>query len=73
MMVLFKVLIGLTLILLLLLIGVGLSDNFDKFKLTQMYKSIIWHLDWILPILFIGAIIGGSYYIGDIIISLIKG
>ena len=72
-MVLFKVLIGLTLILLLLIIGVGLNDNLDQFKLTKMYKSIIWYLDWILLILFIGAIIGGSYYIGDIIISLIKG
>lgn len=72
-MVLFKVLIGLTLILLLLIIGVGLNDNFNRFKLTKMYKSIIWHLDWILLILFIGAIIGGSYFIGDIFISLIKG
>ena len=72
-MVLFKVLIGLTLILLLLIIGIGLNNSLDKFKLTKMYKSIIWHLDWILLILFIGAIIGGSYYIGDIIISLIKG
>ena len=72
-MVLFKVLIGLTLILLLLIIGVKFSDNFDRFKVTQMYKRIIQCVDWILLILFIGAIIGGSYYVGDIIISLIKG
>jgi uncharacterized membrane protein YbjE (DUF340 family) len=31
-MILFKVMIGLTLILLLLIIGVKLSDNFDRFK-----------------------------------------
>lgn len=72
-MILFKVMIGLTLILLSLIIGVKLSDNFDRFKLTQMYRKIIWSLDWILPILLIGAIIGGSYFIGDIFISLIKG
>ena len=72
-MILFKVMIGLTLILLLLIIGVKLSDNFDRFKLTQMYRKIVWSLDWILPILLIGAIIGGSYFIGDIFISLIKG
>ena len=72
-MVLFKVLIGLTLILLLLIIGVKFSDNFDRFKLTQMYKRIIQCVDWILLILFIGAIIGGSYFIGDIFITFIKG
>ena len=72
-MVLFKVLIGLTLILLLLIIGIRLNDNFDRFKVTQMYKRISECVDWILFVIFVGAIIGGSYYIGDIFITLIKG
>ena len=72
-MVLLKVLIGLTLILLLLIIGVKFSDNFDRFKVTKAYKRISECVDWILFVIFVGAIIGGSYYIGDVIVSLIKG
>ena len=72
-MVLLKMLIGLTLILLLLIIGVKFSDNFDRFKVTQMYKRISECVDWILFVIFVGAIIGGSYYIGDIFITFVKG
>ena len=73
MMVLLKVLIGLTFILLLLIIGVKFSDNFNRFKVTQMCKRISECVDWILLIIFFGTIIGGSYYLGDIFITFIKG
>ena len=72
-MVLFKVLIGLTFIFILLIIGIKLSDNFDRFKLTQMYRKISECVDWVLFIIFISVIVCGSYFIGDIFISFIKG
>ena len=72
-MILFKIMIGLTFIFILLIIGVKFSDNLNRFKFTKTYKLIRECVDWIMLIMFISVIIGGSYCLGDIFITFIKG
>lgn len=76
-MILFKVMIGLTLILLLLILLVFVndktSDKFNQIKSSKAYKTIVNVLNYILLILFFGVIIACSYAIGDTLLYLIKG
>ena len=76
-MILFKVMIGLTLILLLLILLIFVndktSDKVNKIKSSKICKTIVDMLNYILLILFFGVIIACSYAIGDTLLYLIKG
>ena len=76
-MILFKIMIGLTLIFLLLILLVFVndksSDKVNKIKSSKIYKTIVDILNYILLILFFGIIIACSYAIGDTLLYLIKG
>ena len=76
-MILFKIMIGLTLIFLLLILLVFVndksSDKVNKIKSSKIYKTIVDILNYILLILFFGVIIACSYAIGDTLLYLIKG
>ena len=76
-MILFKIMIGLTLVFFLctlrVLVGDKTSDKFNQIKSSKAYKTISKILEYILLILFFGVIIACSYAIGDTLLYLIKG
>ena len=76
-MILFKIMIGLTLIFFLctlcVLVGDKTSDRFNRIKSSKAYKTISKILEYILFLLFFGVIIACSYAIGDTLLYLIKG